>query len=40
MTEEQAKALIESLTYKEKVQLNELLKVLEQMRQPSRSPQE
>lgn len=35
MTEQQAKALIAALTYEQKQKLNELLKALEQKRQPS-----
>lgn len=38
MTHEQAKDYIKHLTYDEKKQLNELLKSLEQMRQPSPVP--
>ena len=38
MSEEEARTLIAALTYEEKVRLNELLKDLEQRRQPSQSP--
>ena len=37
MSEEQARALIASLTTEEKILLNEMLRGLEQTRQPSRS---
>lgn len=37
MTPEQAKKLISCLTYEQKVALNEMLKSLEQKRQPSES---
>ena len=39
MTREEARRYIDRLTLKEKQQLNELLKSLEQKRQPSPSPQ-
>lgn len=38
MTEREAKAYIAVLTYEEKLRLNELLKALEQKRQPSPTP--
>ena len=38
MSEEQARQLISMLTYEEKVKLNEMLKALEQKRQPSPTP--
>ena len=37
MTPEQAQALVSKLTYEQKLALNEMLKGLEQMRQPSES---
>lgn len=40
MTQEQAEKYISQLTYEEKLRLNEMLKALEQMRQPCLSPQE
>ena len=40
MTEDQARALVESLTPDELVLLNEMLKDLERKRQPSQAPRE
>lgn len=40
MTEREATAYISALTYDEKLRLNEMLKALEQKRQPAPAPQQ
>lgn len=40
LTEEEARAYISRLTFAEKIQLNELLKALEQKRRPFPTPRE